>query len=111
MTHLHARILAHAFESLLGLPESGSVAYARCLPPDLAHDLAASSSFNVAHWNLYCVAAEDNFEQRIITADRAVEMRETKQDTTLLLVDTEEVRRRHGRHLQRSPRSARGRPV
>ena len=90
LTHLHARILARAFEGLLGLPDSGSVAYARCLSPDLAHGLAANSAFDVAHWHHFCVAAEDNMKRRIITADRAVEMRETKQDATLLLVDTEE---------------------
>ena len=90
LTHLHACILAQAFENVLGQPESGSIAYARCLSPGLTHDLAGNSSFNVKHWKVFCVAGEDNPVEHITTADRAVEMRETKGDATLLLVDTEE---------------------
>ena len=89
LTHLHACILAQAFENVLGQPETGSIAYARCLSPDLTHDLAENSSFKVKHWKVFCVAGEDNRVGHIITADRAVEMRETKGDATLLLVDTE----------------------
>ena len=90
LTHLHACILAQAFENVLGQPESGSIAYARCLSPGLTHDLAGNSSFNVKHWKVFCVAGEGNPVGHVITADRAVEMRETKGDATLLLVDTEE---------------------
>ena len=82
--------MAQAFENVLGQPESGSIAYARCLSPGLTHDLAGNSSFNVKHWKVFCVAGEDNPVEHITTADRAVEMRETKGDATLLLVDTEE---------------------
>ena len=90
LTHLHACILAQAFENVLGQPESGSIAYVRCLSPDLTHDLAGNSSFNVKQWKVFCVAGEDNPVGHVITADRAVEMRETKGEATLLLVDTEE---------------------
>ena len=90
LTHLHARLLAQAFENVLGHPEVGSVAYVRCLSPDLTHDLAGNSSFYVRHWNIFCVAGEDIQAGHVITADRAVELRETKGDATLLLVDTEQ---------------------
>ncbi len=90
LTHLHARILAHAFENVLGQPESGSIAYVRCLSPDLTFDLSGSNSFNIKRWKVFCVAGEDNPARHVITADRAVELRETKGDATLLLVNTEE---------------------
>ena len=90
LTHSHACILAQAFENVLGQPESGSIAYARCLSPDLTHELAGIKSFNVKHWKVFCVASESIPVGHVITADRAVEMRETKGDATLLLVDTEE---------------------
>lgn len=90
LNNLHARILAQAFNAILGQPVSGSFAFARCLSPDLAHDLAGNSSFNVDQWKVFCVAGENNPVEQIITADRAVEMRETKKDAILLLVDTEE---------------------
>ena len=78
LTHSHARILAQAFENVLGQPETGSIAYARCLSPDLTHDLAGNCSFSVKNWKVFCVADEDNPVGHVITADRAVEMRETK---------------------------------
>ena len=90
LTYLHARILAQAFENVLGHPETGSMAYARCLSPDLTHDLAGNCFFSVKKWKVFCVADEDNPVGHVITADRAVEMRETKGDATLLLVDTGE---------------------
>ena len=89
-TELHARILGQAFENVLGQPESGSMAFVRCLSPNVVHDLARDSSFAVQRWQVLCVAGEDNIDARNITADRAVEMRETKKNATLLLVDTEE---------------------
>ncbi|MDE0069127.1 MAG: hypothetical protein OXO48_05395 [Caldilineaceae bacterium] len=89
-TELHARILGQAFENVLGQPESGSMAFVRCLSPDVVHDLARDKPFAVRRWQVFCVAGEDNTDARNITADRAVEMRETKENATLLLVDTDE---------------------
>ena len=89
-TELHARILGQTFENVLGQPETGSMAFVRCLSPDVVHELARNSSFVVRRWQVLCVAGEDNTDARNITADRAVEMRETKKNATLLLVDTEE---------------------
>ncbi len=86
---LHASTLAKAFENILGQPEPGSIAYARCLSPDLTHDLPNNSCFNVKNWQVFCVAGEVNNVENIITADRAVEMREMKEKAILLLVDTE----------------------
>ena len=88
LTELHARILGQAFQNVLGQPESGSMAFVRCLSPDVVHDLARDTSFALQGWQVLCVAEENSTGARNITADGAVEMRETKKDATLLLVDT-----------------------
>ena len=45
-------------------------------------------SLLLSGWQVWRVADSDNRGPRTITADRAVEMRETKGDAVLLLVDT-----------------------
>ncbi len=86
-TELHAPILGRAFEKVLGKPEIGSIAFARCLTPDVVHGLAKDASFAPQGWQVLRVAESDK-EARTVTADRAVEIRETKGDAVLLLVDT-----------------------
>ncbi len=87
-TERHAPILGRAFEKVLGKPEIGSIAFVRCLTPDVVQALAKDASFAPQDWQVLHVADSDNTEARTITADRAVEMRETKGDAALLLVDT-----------------------
>jgi DNA phosphorothioation-dependent restriction protein DptH len=87
-TDLHAKILGMAFEKVLGSPTAGSMAFVRCLTPDVVQALAANSSFAPRDWRVWRVADSNNEDARTITADRAVEMRETKADAVLLLVDT-----------------------
>jgi DNA phosphorothioation-dependent restriction protein DptH len=88
-TDLHARILALAFERVLGRASPGSVAFVKCLTPDVVQSLAAGRSFALRDWQVWRVADSNNEEGRTITADRAVEMREMKADPVLLLVDTQ----------------------
>ncbi len=88
-TNLHGRLLAEAFESLLGDSQPGTMAFVRCLTPDVIEALGADNSFAPAGWQVLRVADEDNAEKRTITADRAVETREAKGEAVLLLVDTE----------------------
>jgi hypothetical protein len=87
-TDLHGRILARAFERVLGKPVAGSVAFVRCLTPDVVQALAEDASFVPSGWQVWRVADAEHEASRTITADRAVEMRETKGDAVLLLVDT-----------------------
>lgn len=89
LTDTHSRTLAKAFEKILGSPEAGTMAFVRCLTPDIGRKLAQDSSFAVGGWEIRRVADSDNEETRTVTADRAVEIREMKADATLLLVDTE----------------------
>ena len=88
-TKLHASLLGRACEHLLGRqPVTGSMAFVRCLRPDVVYALAADLSFAPRGWQVWRVADGDDPSARTITADRAVEIRETKEAATLLLVDT-----------------------
>ena len=90
-TELHGPLLARAFETVLGRSEYGSMAYARCLTPDVVERLSLDVMFKPSGWRVLRVADVNAAEERTLTADRAVEIRETKGDATLLLVDTERV--------------------
>ena len=85
-TEVHGPLLTQAFAKVLGHPEAGAVAFARCLTPDVVARLAADPSFAPGGWQVWRVAGED--ATRSITGDRAVELRERKGDAVLLLVDT-----------------------
>lgn len=89
-TEIHSKLLNNAFEKVLGQPEIGTMSFTRCLPSDLVRYLACDRTFSPCGWNVYRVATENNLDNRTITADRAVEIREAKEEATLLLVDTEE---------------------
>ena len=80
-------LLAKTFAKLLGQPTSGGMAYVRCLPPDIVRTLAKDSRFKITGWQIAAVVELEQTDQRWITADRAVEWREDKQNATLLLVD------------------------
>src|SRR5688572_14605356 len=88
LTELHASILSHAFQRILGDPSEGSVAFVRCLVGEVARELAASPSFAPESWDVRCVADHSNPATRTVTADQAVELRESKGTPLLFLVDT-----------------------
>ena len=87
-TELHARLLSIGFEKLLGRSDPGTMAFVRCLTPDVVEALAKTESFSPTAWHVWRVADEEDAAARTITADRAVELREAKTDPILLLVDT-----------------------
>lgn len=89
-TEFHGPLLAKAFERVLGRPDRGSMAFARCLTADVVKSLASDSTFAPHGWDVLRVADayEANIDMRTITADRAVEIREAKKKATLLLIDT-----------------------
>ena len=88
-TTLHGALLARAFERVLGTPEKGAVAFVRCLTPNVMEALATDDEFAPVDWQVLRVSDRDDAGARTITADGAVERRETKGDPTLLLVDTD----------------------
>ena len=88
-TVLHGRLLAEAFDRVLGASQPGAMAFVRCLTPDVVEVLAADAAFAPSGWQVLRVADKEHAERRTVTADRAVEMREAKGDALMLLVDTE----------------------
>jgi DNA phosphorothioation-dependent restriction protein DptH len=82
-----ALILGAALARILGKPKAGSMAFVRCLPPDTTAELAAHEGFSVRGWRIAAVVESTNPQSRAITADQAVEWRESKGEATLLLVD------------------------
>lgn len=88
LTSLHCRLLAEAFEKVLGRPDSGTMAYVRCLMPEVVENLAQSVDFSPEGWTIRRVADVYDEASRTITADQAVEIRESKSDPIVLLVDT-----------------------
>ena len=55
-TDLHGRLLGRAFERVLGRAESGTVAFVRCLTPNVVAELVADSSFAPQDWQVSRVA-------------------------------------------------------
>src|SRR5271165_5688844 len=87
-TELHAKILSQAFEKILGKADSGSVAFVRCLTPDVVRALSSDESFGPSDWQVWSVTESGDGGARAISSDRAVEIREAKESAALLLVDT-----------------------
>ena len=85
---LHAQVLCHASEKLLGGGERSAMAFIRCLPSSVVRSMSADSLFAPKGWVVRCVADKNDDTTRTITADEAVEFREAKADPVLLLVDT-----------------------
>ena len=86
---LHGHLLSEAFEHVLGHSEPGTMAFVRCLTPDVVKLLAADESFAPSGWRVLRVADAEHSDGRTVTADHAVEIREAKDGAVLLLVDTE----------------------
>ena len=87
-TELHARLVARAFEKVLGRADLGSMAFVRCLTSDVVEKLAGDVAFAPSDWQVWRVADIKDAAARTITADQAVELRESKGEPVLLLVDT-----------------------
>lgn len=88
LPELHAKLLSDAFDRILGEAVAGSVAFVRCLTPDVVEALASSPAFAPKSWQVWRVADTSEGQPRIISGDRAVELREEKGSAALLLVDT-----------------------
>jgi DNA phosphorothioation-dependent restriction protein DptH len=87
LTENAAPILALALSDLLGPALPGSMAFIRCLPGEVARELAADERFAVRGWQIAVVSQAADEATRSTTADKAVEWREDKAEAVLLLVD------------------------
>jgi len=88
ITEAHATILAEALRRLVGEAERGALVYLRCLPSEIVDGLAAEPQFAIPGFTIFAVTDREDALARVITADRAVELREDKGDPLLLIIDT-----------------------
>ena len=82
-------LLAQGFADLLGDPSDGAVAFCRCLKNEVVSALSIAPAFNIRDWQIFVVSNESNPAARQISSDHAVELREDKGPSVLLLIDTE----------------------
>lgn len=72
-------------------PESGNMAFVRCLPGEIAGRLVLSAARDgLAGWRVAFVTESDEHAEVRIGAAQAVELRETKGNPTLLVIDPEQ---------------------
>lgn len=90
-TRFHGKLFAEALENLLGDSKAGAMAFVRCLAPDVVEALVNDKTFSLAGWHIFRVSDLEDEKIRTITGDRAVELREAKDEAVLLLVDTSRV--------------------
>jgi DNA phosphorothioation-dependent restriction protein DptH len=82
-----AAYLAKSLRELAGPPAAGNIAFLRCIPVELIAPLVTHPAFSIPAWQIFAVAGASDATARIITADKAVEIRENKGPATLLIVD------------------------
>lgn len=88
LIELHTACLSETFAKLLKKPSEGTMAFVRSLPADAMRELCADGGLQVAGWEIYFVSDEEDGARHFITADHAVDIREDKRGSVLLLVDT-----------------------
>jgi len=86
---LYAKMMSEAISNLLHKGEPGQMAFTRCLPPEIATALVQDPNFVLEGWKSYLVAGQTDLPRKTITADVAVELRESKAEPVFLLVDVD----------------------
>jgi len=87
VSEIQSELIAKALKTILGSPTEGTIVYVRCLSPQLIRSLCASPKCSIPGWKLYGVVDHLQIDERLITADYAVEVRENKKDAVVFLVD------------------------
>jgi DNA phosphorothioation-dependent restriction protein DptH len=82
---MNLKILCRAMERLLGRGAEGDLAFTRAFARDDIQQIIGSGVRSVSSWNVVAVGAANG--DGWITADQAVELRESKGAATFLLVD------------------------
>ena len=90
ITKLHSTLIRESLEKILRKQYDGSMAFVRCLSPDVVTQLFFDGKFAMKDWRVFRVADKKptNLARGTITADQAVEYREDKGKPMLLVVDT-----------------------
>ncbi len=87
LSELHVLVLKTALANILGEGANGTIVFIRCLSNEILYPLIQNEKFTINDWDIRLVSDYEDVSDRIIPADKAVEIRETKEKPTLLLVD------------------------
>lgn len=87
MNEVQVACLRDAFKKLLGRPSEGTMAYVRCLDREVVAELGESPAMRIPGWEVHVITRGEARGGAFITADRAVDLREEKKGSILLLVD------------------------
>lgn len=82
---MNTQVLGQAIERLLGQGMDGDLAFTRAFSHDDIQQILTAGIRAVAHWQIVAVGSKNG--NGWITADQAVELRETKGVATFLLID------------------------
>lgn len=83
----HFKFLSEAFKKLLGVPTPGSMAYVRCLPYEVVAQFREGHLLDIPGWQVFTVSEANAENGFVISADQAVDLRERKEGSILLIVD------------------------
>jgi len=87
MNNIHIECLNEALKTILGKPKLGTMVYIKCLSSQVIEELISENKLNVDGWNIFAVNDSKSGKGNIINSDKAVDLRESKSDSVLLLVD------------------------
>ena len=82
MNDFQAKLLAQAFSKLLPNVSDGTVAFVTFLDGHTIENLCKTTAFDIQEWKISGVVDAANEQQRLISADQAVELREEKRVAT-----------------------------
>ncbi|MCX8034317.1 MAG: hypothetical protein N3A00_03245 [Thermodesulfovibrio sp.] len=72
--------------------QKGSVVYLRFLESEVIGEICKNENFQIEGWKVYGVTDINEPNERLITSDKAVEIREDKADSVLFMIDSHKVR-------------------
>lgn len=88
MNDIQLEIIFETFEKILGPTSTGALAYIKFFDASMIARICEQDRPSINGWMVHGVGALDDSDTRLISADQAVEIRENKNESTLLLVDT-----------------------
>lgn len=71
--------------------QKGTIAYLKFLSSGVIDELCKNENFKIDDWEIFGVTDKKNPKHRLITSDKAIEIREDKEGSVLFLIDSSKV--------------------
>lgn len=92
LTKTHIEALKTSLDKLLSNSSEGTIAYIKCFSTDTVFELINNEKFKISGWEVYLVSNKEKFNNNFkINSDKAVDIRESKKNKVLFLVDPSNV--------------------